>query len=194
VARQCGISTAQYNHYLNGKREPNLDILRRICQVLGIAADHLIDGPALFFGDALTGRAMANLSEAARDLTKDELDLLADVAHCAQARRKRDDFVLYTPDARWEILARVHERLIPAFIRLYRPREFSTVLVHGHTERLTSVELTAELEGVKQPRVVEDGLRALIKDCLGVEKDRVRVQVHHTRKQTTHATCAITAK
>lgn len=42
VARRCGLNERRYGHYVSGSREPNLETLVRICEVLGVTPNDLL--------------------------------------------------------------------------------------------------------------------------------------------------------
>jgi transcriptional regulator with XRE-family HTH domain len=42
VARRAGLSARQYGHYVEGRREPNLRAIVRICAALGITPNDLL--------------------------------------------------------------------------------------------------------------------------------------------------------
>ncbi len=42
VARLLGITRGCYAHYEQGVREPSLDLLKKICDVLDVSADYLL--------------------------------------------------------------------------------------------------------------------------------------------------------
>lgn len=43
VADGIGVTRAAYSNYEQGLREPDLDTLKKICLLLGISADELLD-------------------------------------------------------------------------------------------------------------------------------------------------------
>lgn len=77
AARQCGLEERRYAHYAGDRREPDLETLVRIAKGLGTTPNWLlgldIEGRKPTKRDALVER----VTMAARELTDDELRLVA---------------------------------------------------------------------------------------------------------------------
>lgn len=41
LARRCGVSAAHMSNVLRGKRQPRLDLLHRMCEVLGVKPERI---------------------------------------------------------------------------------------------------------------------------------------------------------
>ncbi len=56
VARRSGLTTTRYGHYVNDVREPDLATVVRICRVLGMRPDELLDFRETDNGAIASGR------------------------------------------------------------------------------------------------------------------------------------------
>lgn len=89
VARRAGLAERRYGHYLQDAREPDLDTLIRICGVLGLTPNELLQPDTI----ATPPRAalMASLASAALQLSDADLKVaILQVEALAQRPGKRE--------------------------------------------------------------------------------------------------------
>lgn len=83
VARRAGLQTARFNHYVTGRREPDLQTIVRICRVLNTTPNDLLgfdaDEPENKERGNLETRLLASgkqLTDANLKLAIDQIELL----------------------------------------------------------------------------------------------------------------------
>ena len=75
VARQAGLEERRYGHYVSGRREPNLAILKKIAEVLGITPNWLLGVSAVQNIDTNKAELIERFANVASQITTDELEL-----------------------------------------------------------------------------------------------------------------------
>lgn len=93
VARRAGLNERRYAHYVSGTREPNLKALVKICSVLAIAPNELLDleGPEKRKdgGDSDRTHLTDKIRSALASLSLDDLSLAADFMSLLASRNYR---------------------------------------------------------------------------------------------------------
>ena len=88
LAQKSGLQPSAVSHFETGRRAPSFDNLRRLADTLEVTTDYLlgrVDSPEA------TGPAMQRIFRGASDMSKDDLDVLADMAErlAEKSRQKR---------------------------------------------------------------------------------------------------------
>ncbi len=88
VARRVGLSERRYAHYVSGRNEPDLALLVKIAEVLGLTPNDLLDGA----GSALKGKRnvlIARLNAATQVMTDQDLEAAAAQAEAVIVIRRK---------------------------------------------------------------------------------------------------------
>jgi len=76
VARRVGLSIQRYGHYVTDRREPDFATLLRICRVLDVTPNEVLQGPMGSVGRSTANKLGARLNAAANVLDTDDLRLV----------------------------------------------------------------------------------------------------------------------
>jgi transcriptional regulator with XRE-family HTH domain len=89
VARRAGLSERRYGYYATGEREPNLDTLVRICEVLGATPNDMLLPEGKPPVQSASERLLARIGAATDNLSLTDLNLAACLVECVSAHRQR---------------------------------------------------------------------------------------------------------
>lgn len=91
VARRSGLSEPRYGHYVTGRREPNLDIMVKICKTLQTTPNYLLGFEEEKGSKGARERKalQARLAGAGNSLETDDLKVLVKQAEAFAKERKR---------------------------------------------------------------------------------------------------------
>jgi transcriptional regulator with XRE-family HTH domain len=82
IARRAGLSERRYGYYATGEREPNLDTLIRICEVLSVTPNDLLMPGAKLPAQSGRERLVSRITAAARNLSVAQLEIVACQIEC----------------------------------------------------------------------------------------------------------------
>ncbi|MBL4619509.1 MAG: helix-turn-helix transcriptional regulator [Marinicaulis sp.] len=90
IAHSANLPTRRYGHYTTGYREPNLDTLLVICEVLDISPNQLLewnkdDRPHR----TASSSAQSKLNSLARSMTNDQLDMLLEIGSTLSKKKRK---------------------------------------------------------------------------------------------------------
>lgn len=85
LGEQVGVAEITISTYETGKREPSLDVLCKIADVLDVSLDMLVRGKEK---TALIGRSIEEIAKAFKALSDEHLELLAQTALNVLAERR----------------------------------------------------------------------------------------------------------
>ncbi|AWZ01281.1 helix-turn-helix protein [Rhodobiaceae bacterium] len=90
IARRTGLPTRRYGHYATGYREPNLDTLMAICEVLDVSPNQLLgwnkeDIPS----HSGTGAAQSKLTSLATAMSAEQIDMLLEIGLIISKKQKK---------------------------------------------------------------------------------------------------------
>jgi transcriptional regulator with XRE-family HTH domain len=87
VARRAGLSERRYGYYATGEREPNLDTLIRICEVLSATPNDLLLPEGKPSPQSARNRLLARIAAATSKLNVTDLELATCQIECVSAHR-----------------------------------------------------------------------------------------------------------
>jgi len=80
IARRAGLQEARYNHYVNGRRQPDLKTIVTICKVLNLTPNDLLgfsDGANVGDQESDSERSKKRILAALNMLNEDQLSVVA---------------------------------------------------------------------------------------------------------------------
>lgn len=89
VARRAGLSERRYGYYATGEREPNLETLVRICEVLLATPNEMLLPDSEVRAPTDRERTIARIRAATHDLSVADLELAACQIECLGTHRSR---------------------------------------------------------------------------------------------------------
>ncbi len=185
VARRAGLSPKRYNNYVSGLRVPGLKSLQRISNVLKTSVDELLDPDwALMHRDEATHRAMSQLKDALGDLHNKDIQFIADLATFVGSNRENDRraSIGRAISPAIQLLARVHEDLIPAIIRRFVPEQLYTETLAPEDGRL-AIQISMDFNSDAPAGLRTAALQNLAQERLGLPAKRIRVRENLAGKQ-----------
>ncbi|MGH7094287.1 MAG: helix-turn-helix domain-containing protein [Stellaceae bacterium] len=89
VGRRAGLSERRYGYYATGEREPNLETLVRICEVLLATPNEMLLADSKPKEPTVRERTIARIRAATHDLSLADLELAACQIECPGTHRNR---------------------------------------------------------------------------------------------------------
>ncbi|MDB5409002.1 MAG: helix-turn-helix domain protein [Rhodospirillales bacterium] len=120
VARRANLSERTYNNYVNGRRLPDVFVLREICGVLGTTIN------ALLPDDPQDHRSAKRIAMACDTLDIDGLETFLDLIDEAKLRTYEFTRVRGRPSWHREEVAILYRRVVPEVVRLPAIVDFTT--------------------------------------------------------------------
>ena len=176
LARRAGINPRQLNHYLNGRRSPDIVTLTKLAIHLRTSLDDLLDPTGyLLHRDDRTYAALQRFYGLCTDLDPPDVAMIADFADVLATRRRQEARAVHFGEIPpvSERLARIHHRLIPVIIQRFAVTSIETGVLHRDDDKLWLVIALSFGQRARRT-TISNGLFEMAIQRLGLPEDQVR--------------------